>query len=135
MVDRAAVEAALAGGGAALIDMRPNDHFLGINRSPALARAGAIPGAINLPMSWVVVNEGVRFRTPAQLRRLWRVAGAPADGPQILYCNSGLESSIGWFAAAVLLGNPHARLYDGSLAEWSADPAAPMEVKVPLPAE
>ena len=131
---RAAVEAAAAAG-APLVDMRPNDHFLGINRSPALARPGTIPGAINLPMSWIVVNESLRFRTPAQLRRLWRAAGAPPRGAQILFCNSGLESAVGWFAAAVLLGNAGARLYDGSLAEWSADPAAPMEVAVPLPPE
>ena len=131
-IGRAAVEAAMADG-APLVDMRPNDHFLGINRSPALARPGTIPGAVNLPMGWAVVNEGLRFRTPGQLRRLWEAAGVPAAGPQILLCNSGLESSVGWFAAAVLLGNPDARLYDGSLAEWSADPALPMHVAIPLP--
>ena len=134
VASRAETEAAAAAG-APLIDMRPNDHFLGINRSPALARPGTIPGAINLPMSWIVVNESLRFRTPAQLRRLWRAAGAPPRGAQILFCNSGLESAVGWFAAAVLLGNPGARLYDGSLAEWSADPDAPMEIAVPLPPE
>lgn len=132
VADRAAVVAALAAG-APLVDMRPNDHFLGINRSPALARSGAIPGAVNLPMSWIVEDGGLRFRTPEQLRRLWRAAGVPAAGPQILLCNSGLESAVGWFAAAVLLGNAEARLYDGSLAEWSADPSLPMDVRIPLP--
>ena len=132
LVDRAAVVEARAAG-VPLVDMRPNDHFLGINRSPALTRPGALPGAVNLPMSWIVEDGGLRFRTPEQLRRLWRAAGVPAAGPQILLCNTGLESAVGWFAAAVLLGNAEARLYDGSLAEWSADPALPMEVKVPLP--
>lgn len=132
LADRAAVVAARAAG-APLVDMRPNDHFLGINRSPALVRPGAIPGAVNLPMSWIVENGGLRFRTPEQLRHLWRAAGVPTAGPQILLCNSGLESAVGWFAAAVLLGNDEARLYDGSLAEWSADPSLPMEAKIPLP--
>lgn len=133
VVDRAAVEAALAAG-VPLVDMRPNDHFLGINRSPALTRPGTIPGAVNLPMDWIVVDGGLRFRSPAQIRRLWQAAGVPAAGPQILFCNSGLESAVGWLAA-VLLGNADARLYDGSLAEWSAAPALPMDVLVPLPEE
>ncbi len=134
LADRRAVEAATAAG-TPLIDMRPNDHFLGINRAPVLSRPGTIPGSVNLPMSWIVVNEGLSFRSPGQLRHLWRAAGAPAAGPQIFFCNSGLESSVGWFAATVLLGNPNARLYDGSLAEWTADPALPMAVALPLPAE
>ncbi len=129
---RPEVAAALEAG-VSLLDMRPNDHFLGINRAPVLSRSGTIAGAVNLPMSWLVVDEGLYFRTADQLRILWRAAGAPVDGRQILFCNSGLESAVGWLAAAVLLGNEQARLYDGSLAEWSADPALPMEVAVPLP--
>jgi thiosulfate/3-mercaptopyruvate sulfurtransferase len=132
IVGRAEVEAALAGGTIPLIDMRANDHYLGINVTPVVRRHGTVPGARNLPMSWIVVDEGLRFRAGAALGRLWRAAGVAADGPQILFCNTGLESSVGWFAAFALLGNEAVRLYDGSLAEWSADATLPMEVKVVL---
>jgi thiosulfate/3-mercaptopyruvate sulfurtransferase len=128
---RADVEAAL-GGESQLIDMRANDHFLGINSSRVVVRPGSIPGAANLPMMWLVVDGELRFRTPAQIRRLWNAAGLDADAPQILFCNSGLESAIGWLSLGGLLGNANVRLYDGSLAEWSADPALPMENRVPL---
>jgi len=128
---RAEVEAALASG-TPLIDMRSQDHYLGINRTRVVVRPGTIPGAVNLPMTWIVVNEELSFRTPAQLRTLWQTAGVPIDTPQILFCNSALESSIGWLAANMLLGNSQAKLYDGSLAEWSADATLPMELKVPL---
>ncbi|MEE8296413.1 MAG: rhodanese-like domain-containing protein [Hyphomicrobium sp.] len=128
---RAEVEAAIKAG-TPLIDMRGNDHYLGINRTRVVVRPGTIPGAVNLPMTWIVVNDELRFRTPDQLRTLWQTAGVPIDAPQILFCNSALESSIGWLAANMLLGNSQAKLYDGSLAEWSADPALPMELKVQL---
>ena len=128
---RGDVEAALEGG-LTLVDMRANDHYLGINSSPVVVRPGTIPGAVNLPMMWLVVDGKLRFRTPAQIRRLWRAAGLDADGAQILFCNSGLESSIGWLSLGGILGNENVRLYDGSLAEWSADAALPMELAVPL---
>lgn len=128
---RAQVEAAL-GGPVALVDMRTRDHYLGINRTRVVVRPGTIPGAVNLPMTWLVVNEGLRFRPPDQIRRLWRFAGLAPDAPHILFCNSALESSIGWLAAGALLDNGDVTLYDGSLAEWSADPALPMELKLPL---
>jgi len=131
IADRADVVAALEGG-PPLVDMRPNDHHLGINRSRVVVRPGTIPGARNLPMAWLVVEGTLTFRTPDQIRRLWRAAGLSADEPQILFCNSGLESAVGWFALAALVGNERVRLYDGSLAEWSADPSLPMDLKVPL---
>ena len=56
----------------------------------------------------------------------------PVSGETIFFCNAGLESSLGWFVAHELMGNTAARLYDGSLAEWSADPTLPMDLKVPL---
>jgi len=32
-------------------------------------------------------------------------------------------AALGWFVAHELLGNRQARLYDGSMAEWSRDAA------------
>ncbi len=118
--------------GTPLVDMRSHDHFLGINAEPILARRGTIPGARNMPMTWMTVDAGAVFRSPENLRRLFAAAGVPTEGEVILFCNAGFESSVGWFAARVLLGNPHVRVYDGSLAEWSADPALPMESHVEL---
>jgi thiosulfate/3-mercaptopyruvate sulfurtransferase len=128
---RAEVEAAVAAG-ATLVDMRNNDHYLGINSTRVVVRPGTIPGAVNLPMTWLVVNDGLRYRTPAQLRMLWAAAGVDPDRPHILFCNSGLESAVGWLALGAQLGNAHVKLYDGSLAEWSADPSLPMTTAVPL---
>lgn len=125
------VRAALTAG-TPLIDMRSHDMYLGINSEIGIARPGTIPGALNMPMSWMTVNAGMTFRSAAQLRTLLAAAGVANYGPQILFCNAGLESSIGWFVSYALLGNTEARLYDGSLAEWSADSSLPMEVKVKL---
>ncbi|MDP6353363.1 MAG: rhodanese-like domain-containing protein [Alphaproteobacteria bacterium] len=124
---------AASAGAVPLVDMRSHDMYLGINRAEVLVRPGTIPGALNLPMSWITVNDSLYFRAADQLEALFAAAGAPARQPMILFCNAGLESSLGWFAAHALLGNRGVRLYDGSLAEWSADPTLPMTVKVPLP--
>ena len=57
----------------------------------------------------------------------WAEAGVPTDGEQIAFCNIGHLASLTWFAAYELLGNREAKLYDGSMAEWSADPELPMD--------
>ena len=131
IASRAEVEAAVASG-AVLVDMRNNDHYLGINSTRVVVRPGTIRGAVNLPMSWLIVNEGLRYRTPAQLRTLWATVGIDPKSPQILFCNSGLESAVGWLALGAQLRNAQVKLYDGSLAEWSADPGLPMTLTVPL---
>ena len=125
LVSRAGVETALDDK-TPLIDVRSHDMFLGINRAWMLSRSGTIPGAINLPMSWLTVNAGLKFRDRKQLERLFSAAGAPMNGKLILFCNAGLESSMAWFVAHELLKNNQAVLYDGSLAEWTKDESLPM---------
>ena len=120
------------GGETPLVDVRSHDMFLGVNRAWMLTRSGTIPGAVNLPMSWLTVNAGLKFRDRDQLEQLFSAAGAPTSGKLILFCNAGLESSMGWFVAHELLGNTQATLYDGSLAEWTKDTNLPMTRHVAL---
>lgn len=131
LASRTQVEKAL-GGETPLVDVRSHDMFIGVNRAWMLTRSGTIPGAINLPMSWLTVNAGLKFRDRDQLKQLFSAAGAPITGEVILFCNAGLESSMGWFVAHELLGNTQATLYDGSLAEWTKATDLPMTRHVPL---
>ncbi len=125
------VEQAL-GTGAVLVDNRPNNQYLGVNKHGKAKRYGTLPGARNLPENWVTVNGGGTFRDRATLKKLYAAAGVPTGGPQINFCNTGHWASLGWFVSHELLGNSAARLYDGSVVEWSADAAAPMERRVQL---
>ena len=117
--------------GILLVDNRPHDQYLGINRTPAtVKRNGTIPGAKNLPESWLTDNNGGKFRSAAELEKLYKAAGVPLKGESINFCNTGHWASLGWFVSSEVLGNKLAKVYDGSMAEWSADPKAPMEQKI-----
>jgi len=126
------VRAALAGGSARLLDNRPRPQFEGTHTAPVVARPGHVPGAVNLPQSRFFDAASGRFASASALRALWRQTAAPRDAP-ITYCNTGHWAALGWFAASEILGHEGARLYDGSMAEWSADPANPMRTGI-LPA-
>jgi thiosulfate/3-mercaptopyruvate sulfurtransferase len=45
----------------------------------------------------------------------------------IAYCGGGISATVDLFALA-LLGRDEARLYDGSLTEWTRDETLPVEV-------
>tara|TARA_Y100000588_G_scaffold331721_1_gene369522 strand:- start:182 stop:508 length:327 start_codon:yes stop_codon:yes gene_type:complete len=106
--------------------------FLGINKAWMLKRPGTLPGALNLPMSWLTVDDSLEFRSRENLETLFTAANIPSHGPIILFCNAGLESSMGWFVAHELLGNENAVLFDGSLAEWTKNPDLPMKTLINL---
>ena len=125
LISRSDMQTSLADG-TAMIDVRSHDMFMGVNRAWMFTRSGTIPNALNLPMSWLTKNAGLKFRNPKQLERLFSAVGAPTKGRVILFCNAGLESSMGWFAAHELLGMEEAVLYDGSLAEWTKDETLPL---------
>jgi thiosulfate/3-mercaptopyruvate sulfurtransferase len=124
--------AASIDGGTALVDDRESDYFMGINKRPSVARAGTLPGARNLPISWLTAPDG-RFHSPDALMRITKAAGLETDGAQINFCNSGRMASLGWFVAHELLGNDQARVYDGSMAEWTAKDDRPVEQAVEMP--
>lgn len=115
-----------------LIDNRPNDFFLGISKSGAAKVAGTIPGATNLPESWLTVNNGGKFRSKKQLEELYKTAGVATSGKQINFCNTGHWASLGWFVSSEIMGNKQATMYDGSMAEWTRDDKAPVQRTVEI---
>jgi thiosulfate/3-mercaptopyruvate sulfurtransferase len=125
------VQKALAAG-TLLVDMRPEDQFVGINRHPKATESGTIPGARNLPNTWLFVNAGGQFRNKSQLEQLYKVANVPTTGEQIAFCNTGHWASIGWFVSSELLGNNNVKMYDGSMTEWTILKGGPVEQKVKL---
>jgi len=128
VADRAAVEAARAAG-RPLVDNRPLDYYLGRNRHTWAKRAGTIPGALSLPESQLI--EDGRFVTAARAAELFQQigladAGQSAASETIAFCNTGHWSTLGWFVQSEILGHKHARVYDGSMVDWSGVPELPV---------
>lgn len=116
---------------ARLVDVRSPDEFTGkIVAPPGLPetaqRAGHIPGAVNIPWS-LAVNEDGTFKTAEQLRQLYEQQGVRPETPVIAYCRIGERSSHTWFVLKYLLGYPDVRNYDGSWTEWGNLVGVPIE--------
>lgn len=129
---REMVKAALHNRNIQLLDLRPSDYYAGITRSSKNKAAGTIPGAKNLPVTWLTEDNGGKMRSVAELKKLYEVANISAEGEQITFCITGQWASLGWFVASEMLGNKKARLYDGSMADWTHDLSLPVERKVVL---
>ena len=120
------VEAALASG-VKLIDGRPEEQYLGQSKSPVVRIEGTIPGALNIPNSKFYSAEYASFAQPETIAALAQGVGL-ADGEEnIVFCNTGHWASVVWFALHEVQGNENTAMYDGSMAEWAADPARPIQ--------
>ena len=125
------VQATLARGNFALVDVRSADEFTGkILAPPGLPetcqRGGHIPGAQNI--GWgMAVNEDGTFKSRDELARIYGDKEVTADRDVITYCRIGERSSHSWFALKYLLGYPNVRNYDGSWTEWGNLVGAPIE--------
>lgn len=115
-----------------LVDGRPEDQYAGINRHPRASESGTLPGALNLPTGWITVNNGGVFRNRSQLEQLYKLASVPTSGRQINFCNTGQLGSIGWFVSSEIFGNKDARLYAGSMVEWTLSKAGLVDQKIKL---
>jgi thiosulfate/3-mercaptopyruvate sulfurtransferase len=122
------VERALARRSAALLDARSIDYFEGRAQSPAARAPGRLPGAIAFDQAKAYDAAANRLRPAADLSRIF--APVP-DGAVISYCNTGQAAATNWFVLSELLGRPDVSLYDGSMSEWTEDPARAVEVGPP----
>jgi thiosulfate/3-mercaptopyruvate sulfurtransferase len=90
------------------------------------SRPGRIPGSVNAPWTDLIDPDTNRFRPAPELERALKNAGALGPTPVIAYCGGGISATVDLFALALLGRN--ARLYDGSLTEWTRDASLPLEV-------
>lgn len=124
-----AVEKASAGKAAQLVDGRTADYYVGQNMTSDVKGKGHIPGARMLAHKDLVDEKTGTFLPRQQLAALTDDAGIGLDRETISYCNTGHLASGAWFVQSELLGNNKAKLFDGSMHEWTKNAARPLSIK------
>ncbi|WP_405846797.1 sulfurtransferase [Streptomyces sp. NBC_01518] len=90
------------------------------------SRRGHIPASRSLPGRGLLDESGHVLPAEELAARVGAVLDSD-DSPVVLYCGGGI-SAAGAALALTLLGRTDVSVYDGSLEEWSKDPARPMEL-------
>jgi thiosulfate/3-mercaptopyruvate sulfurtransferase len=114
-----------------LVDVRTAERYRGDNE-PVDPVAGHIPGAVSLPVSTVMADDG-RYLPPEQLRSALapllalttQTPQGETDAPGVTaYCGSGVTAAQ--MVLALHEAGVEAALYPGSWSEWIRDPARPI---------
>jgi thiosulfate/3-mercaptopyruvate sulfurtransferase len=117
VVDAEGVRHALDRRDAQVVDARSAERYRGDAPEPRPGvRAGHMPGSLNLPYAKLVA-EG-RLRPADELASEFDSAGVDLDRPIITSCGSGITAAI--LALGLEEIGKHAKIYDGSWAEWGS---------------
>ena len=114
------------------VDVRSPEEYRGEMMAPAhlpqesAMVPGHIPGARNVPWSRAA-NEDGTFKSPDELRDLYKNAGVSDEGPVIAYCRIGERSAHTWLVLHELLGLSDVANYDGSWTEYGSLVGVPVE--------
>jgi thiosulfate/3-mercaptopyruvate sulfurtransferase len=111
-------------GSATLVDARPASFFFGKEKAPASAAYGHIPGALSLDSADFYDAQANRLKPRAELAEI--ATQVPA-GAVVSYCNTGHWAATDWFVLHELLGRNNAKLYAGSMVEWTSNASRPID--------
>jgi len=117
------VLASLEQGNTVVWDARSRDEYLGLKSGSA--RAGHIPGAVNL--DWLLTMDRERdLRLREDMRELLAQLGIDDTKRIITHCQTHHRSGLTYFIGRWL--GLDIRAYHGSWSEWGNDPDTPIEV-------
>lgn len=103
-----------------LVDARDAPRYRG-DVEPVDARAGHIPGAVNLP--WQANLDRGEVADATTLRTHYEEVGVGGD--TVVYCGSGVTACHHALAMEAA-GLPRPRVFVGSFSAWSSDPSRPV---------
>ena len=106
-----------------LIDVRAPERYEG-RTEPVDARAGHIPGAVNMPTGGFLDEKG-RFLPPERIRQMFADLGVTRGDEAVVYCGSGVNGCHA-LAAMEVAGLEVGRLYPGSWSQWAASRQRPI---------
>ncbi|MGI9501416.1 MAG: sulfurtransferase [Geminicoccaceae bacterium] len=125
-VDGQAVEAALGDPGKLLLDGRPEKQFAGLEKHDAAKAAGHIPGATHFDQAQTFDKNTGKLVDLAKLESLLPAGLGDAEDVYS-YCNTGHWAAVNWFVLSEVIGKDNVKLYDGSMVDWTQNPAHPLE--------
>jgi len=113
-------------GKAAFVDVREPALYAGKTKQVYEARAGHIPGAVNLPVSEAFTLSGT-FKSRGELEAIAvTVVGGDRSKEIVTYCDAGKCCPTWAFILRDVLGYQNVRAYVGSFEEWSNEPTLPV---------
>jgi thiosulfate/3-mercaptopyruvate sulfurtransferase len=117
VADAAFIQQQVPGKSIALVDVRPDPEYFGTDGGMGgVHAAGHIADARQLTWNALVGEDGT-FLPTDQLRQRLETAGVMPGRPVVSYCMVGMRASVVYFVARHL--GYDARLYDGSIVDWS----------------
>jgi thiosulfate/3-mercaptopyruvate sulfurtransferase len=102
-----------------LVDARLPEFFEGNKAHGAAKRPGTLPGAINQSYAVFFEDDAATITKPADSAAVKASLGIKGDEEVVSFCNTGHWAATQWFALSELAGVENAKLYAGSMVEYS----------------
>lgn len=107
---------------ALLLDVRPQNFYLGQFKAPMARMAGTIPGAIEQDFTRWVQNGSANAVPTDTARKLASEIKRLEGQDLVLFCNTGVWSALVWFEMHEVLGMKDVKIYPGSMVDWVQAP-------------